>query len=160
MLFKTSIDRALDALRNTSLKSKLRQGLSPEAVAAINPALAALKFPPLPDDYLYFLSRTDGCDGPDFYLYGMEHIDIETGTINGCIVEEAEDYNRDEPEDDIEDKGYVLGHMYGRMMLVYQFERYIVMDTDCRLPLSDTYADIGAFIQESLESAERKTQKK
>jgi hypothetical protein len=156
MSFTSSVDAALDALRNTSLPSELNAGLSADALAAINPALAKRKFPPLPEDYLYLLGKTNGCDGPGFYLYGIEHIDTAAGTIDGAIVEEAEDFNRDEAEDDIADKGHVLGHMYGRMMLVYRHGQYHVLDTDSRLPLADIYDDIGAFILSCIRSAEKK----
>lgn len=160
MDMEKSIDKAIDALRNTKLRSQLHKGLSPAEISTINPALSKRKFPHLPYDYLYFLSQTNGCDGPDFYLYGIEHIDIEKGTIDGCIVEEAEDYNRDEPEDDIEDKAHILGHMYGRMMLVYQFEKYHVLDLDSRLPLAADYNHIGDFILSCLTSAEKRAQEK
>ena len=160
MNFKHAVDKALDALRHTPLRSEIHAGLSPEEIAAINPALAKRKFPPLPDDYLYFLSQTNGCNGPDFYLYGIENINIEKGAVSGSIVEEAEDFNRDEPEDDIEDKGHVLGHMYGRMMLVYQFEKYHILDLDSRLPLAADYNDIGDFILRCIAHAEEKASSK
>lgn len=160
MPFKQSVDDALGLLRQTSLRSKFYEGLSAAEIAVINPALARRKFPRLPDDYLYFLSKTNGCDGPDFYLYGIDQIDIENGIINGSLVEEAEDYNRSEPEDDVEDKGLLLGHMYGRMMLVYQFAKYHVLDLDSRLPLSADYNDIGDFIRASVIYAEKKASEK
>lgn len=160
MDYQSSVDAALDALRKTSLRSELYQGLSAAETAMINPALAKMKYPPLPADYLYFLGRTNGCSGPDFYLYGIDHIETQSGTIGGALVEEAEDYNRDEPEDDVEDKAYVLGHMYARMMLVYQFEKYHVLDLDSRLPLVADYNDIGDFILSCVTDAEKRAQKK
>lgn len=160
MDFKKSVDHALGLLRNTPLRSELYESLSAAEIAVINPALATRKFPPLPEDYLYFLSQTNGCNGPSFYLYGIDQIDTASSTIGGALVEEAEDYNRDEPEDDVEDKGLLLGHMSARMMLVYQFEKYLVLDLDSRLPLDADYNDIGDFIRACVTDAEKTAQEK
>ena len=93
-------------------------------------------------------------------MYGIDQVDVASSTIGGALVEEAEDYNRDEPEDDVEDKGLLLGHMSARMMLVYQFEKYLVLDLDSRLPLDADYNDIGDFIRACVTDAEKTAQKK
>jgi hypothetical protein len=151
---KTLIDKAILTLRNADQETRLYDGLPEETIRLINPYFSTLKLPPLPEDYLQFLRQANGCMGRYFYLYGIEKIDAATGVIESCIIDDAPHFNRYEEEDDIEDKGLILGYMSARMMLVYKHKQYLILDQDSYCGGSDLYHHIADFITETVTAAD------
>jgi len=157
---KTLVDKAILTLQQADRETRLYTGLPEETVRLINPYFSTLKLPPLPEDYLQFLRKANGCMGPYFFLYGIEKIDAITGAMESGIIDEAPHFNRYEEDDDIEDKGLILGHMGGRMMLVYRHKQYHILDEDSYFPCSDLYHHIADFITETVRTDDANARKR
>jgi len=154
---ETLIDKAVQALQNADRPSRLYAGLPAETAALVNPYLAKLKLPPVPEDYLQLLRKTNGCDGPYFNLFSIDRIDHENGTFESAIIDEAERFNRYEDDDDVDDKGLILGYLPARMVLAYKYKEYHILDEDSYLPLSNLYHHIADFITETIAADDART---
>lgn len=153
------MDKAFAAMKNADKKTEFYAGASAAAIDLLQAALARENLPPLPADYLYFLSQSSGCRGPYFTLYGIFEIDVPGGNIQSDIIDGSPHFNRFEDDDDIESKGLIIGRMPARMLIAYKEKQYHVLDEDSYLPLESLHHHIADFITETTaawDAAERK----
>jgi hypothetical protein len=154
------VDHAFNAMQNADQKVYFYPGLTPETINIINTNLSQHDLPLLPEDYLLFLAKTNGCAGHYFQLFGIDRIDHDNGIITESgFIDESIIFNERRSEDDLEDKALVVGRMYHRMIIVYLHKQYHILDEDSYLPLDALYDNIADIITETISAADARARR-
>ena len=126
------VDLAIEALRNAPQRSTLSPAVSNADLAQMNNLLTEAQLPQMPPDVMYFLSKVGACTGPYCDIHGIEGLHGARDADDVSVISCSRYLNRD--EEDLEDKGLVIGHIQKNGMLrhdiVYKNEKYYLVEDE------------------------------